>query len=96
MLIIKVYRDAPFERASRHTQILQTRQQKIIHHLVFARYRLDKLRVCVDMLNQAVGVLAHAQEICFLLRGLYLPATVRAFAIHKLRFRPEGFARRAV
>ena len=46
--------------------------------------------------GQAVGVLAHAQEICFLLRGLYLPATVRAFAIHKLRFRPEGFARRAV
>ena len=36
-------------------------------------------------------LLAHFKEIGFFLGGLYFPAAVRAFAVHQLGLRPEGF-----
>ena len=36
MLRIKVYRDSPFERGSGHTQILQSRKQEVVHHLILS------------------------------------------------------------
>ena len=96
MLVIKVDRNAPFEGCSRYTQILQTRQQEVVHHLVFSGYRLDKLRMCIDMFNQTVCIFAHFKEICLLLRRLYLTSAIRAFAVYELRLRPEGLARRTV
>ena len=50
----------------------------------------------INVLDQAVRILAHLKEICFLLRGLHLAAAVRTFAVYKLRFREEGLAGRAV
>ena len=49
--------------------------------------------MCIDMLDQTVSVFAELEEICFFLCRLYLTATVRAFAVHKLCFREEGFTR---
>ena len=48
------------------------------------------------MLDQTVCIFAHFEEICLLLRRLYLTSAVRAFAVHQLRLRPEGLARRTV
>ena len=96
MLRIKVDRNAPFEGSSGYTQILQTRQQEVVHHLVFSGYRLNKLRMCIDMLNQTVCIFAHFKEICLLLCRLYLTSAVRAFAVYQLRLGQEGLARRTV
>ena len=50
----------------------------------------------VDILDQAVRVLAHFKEIRFLSGGLHLSAAVRTFPVHKLGFREEGLAGRTV
>ena len=84
MLIVKIDRDPPLKGGSGHAQILQSRQQEIVHHFVFPGHRLDKFRMSVDMLNQSVSILAHFKEVSFLLCGLHLSAAVGAFPIHKL------------
>ena len=48
------------------------------------------------MFDQAIGVLAHLEEIRFLFRGLDVPAAIGALALDKLALRPEGFARGAI
>ena len=50
----------------------------------------------LDVLHQAVGVLAHAEEVGFLLRVLDRPAAVRAAAVYQLGLGPEGLAGLAV
>ena len=49
--------------ADEHTQILQPRKEEVIHHLIFTRHRLDKLRMGIDMFNQPVCIFAHFKEI---------------------------------
>ena len=48
------------------------------------------------MLDQAVRIFAHLEEICLLLRRFYLSAAVRALAVHQLGLCPEGLTRRTV
>ena len=84
MLWIEINRNSPAERSSRYTQILKSRKQEVVHHLVLSRYRLDKLRMCVDVIDQTICVLAHLEEVSLLLRWLYLTSAVRALAVHKL------------
>ena len=50
----------------------------------------------LDVLHQAVGVLAHAEEVCFLLGVYARTAAVRAAAVLQLALGPEGLARLAV
>ena len=50
----------------------------------------------LDVLHQAVRILAHSEEVRFLLRRLHLAAAVRALAVHQLGLSPEAFAGRAV
>ena len=64
MFRVKVYRDSPFEGCSGHTEILKTRKKEVVHHLVFTRLRLDEIRMCVDVVDQFVCILAHFEEIC--------------------------------
>ena len=92
MLFVKVHRNPPLEGGSGHTQILQARQKEIIHHLVFAGHRLNKLRMLIDMLYQPVRIFAHTEKVCLLPGRLHLPAAVGALTVHQLGFRPEGFA----
>ena len=93
MIRIEIYRDTPFERGSGYTQILQSRKKEVVHHLVFAGLRLNKLRMCIDMLDQPVCIFAELQEICLLLCRLAWTSAVRTLSIHQLGLCKEGLAR---
>ena len=84
MFRIKVNRNSPLERSSGNTEILKPRKKKIVHHLIFSGNRLNKLRVLIDILDQAVCVFAHLEEIRLFLSRRTRATAVRAFTIHKL------------
>ena len=92
MSVVEIYGNAPFKGSPGYAQILQTRQQEIIHHFILAGHRLDKFGVRIDMRNQLVRILAHLKEVRLLLGGFHLPAAVGAFSVHKLGLCPEGLA----
>ena len=96
MTRVKIHRHAPAERRAGDAQILQPGLEEIIHHLVFPGFRLDKLRVLLNIVRQPVGVFAHAEEISLFTGFFYLRAAIRAFAVHKLAFGEKGFAGVAV
>ena len=96
VLVVEVDRDAPLERRSRDAEVLQAGQQEVVHHLVLALHGLDEFRVRVDVLDQAVGILAHLEEVRLLLRRLHLAAAVGALAVDELGLGEERLARRAV
>ena len=93
---VKIDRDAPGERGTGNAQVLKTGLQEVVDHLVLAALRLDELRMLLDVLHQAVGVLAHLEEVCFLLGVHARAAAVRAAAVLELALGPEGLARLAV
>ena len=96
VLRIEVDRNAPLERRAGHTEILQTRQQEVVHHLVSARNGLDEVRMLVDVVDELRRVLAHLEEVRLLLGGLHVSAAVRALTVLELRGREERLARDAV
>ena len=96
VLRIKIYRNTPAEGCSGYTQILQSRKQEVVHHLIFSGNRLNELRMSVDVVDEAVSVFAHFEEICFLLSRLNLTTAVRAFAVYQLRLCEERLTRCAV
>ena len=77
----KVHRDSPCEGRTGDTQILQSGQQEVVHHLVLAGDRLDKFGVCIDVLNQPVRVFFHAEEIGVLLGLMNLAAADGTLAL---------------
>ena len=89
MARIKVYRNSPFEGSSGYTEILKSRKQEVVHHLILAGFRLDKFRMCIDMLDQAVCIFAHFEEISFFLCRNARTSAVRTFAVDKLGFCKE-------
>ena len=96
MIRIKIHRDPPLERRSGDTQILQSRLQEIIHHLVLAGFGLYKLRMGLDMLDQPVGIFAHLEEIGLFFGWMHLRITFRAAAILNLHRCVKCFAFLAV
>ena len=82
MLWIKVNRNSPCEGCSGHAQILKTWKKEIVHHLIFTRYRLNKFRMRVDIIDQTVSVFAHSEEICFFLRWFTFASTIRTFSVY--------------
>ena len=96
MIRIKVHRNSPFEGRSGYTQILQSRKQEVVHHLIFSGYRLNKFRMRIDMLNQAICIFTHFEEICFLFCRLYFPSAVRTFSVYQLGLCKERLTRCAV
>ena len=64
--------------------------------LVLAGLRLNEFRMCIDVLDQAVSIFAHAEEVGFLGGRGDFAAALRTLAVHKLRFRVEGLALLAV
>ena len=93
MLWIKIYRDSPCKRSSWNTEILKSREQEVIHHLIFTGHRLNKFRMCIDMFNQPVRIFTHLEEICLFLCWLYFTPTVRTFSINQLWFCKECLTR---
>ena len=96
MARVKVYRNTPAERGAGNTQVLKSRLEEVVYHLVLAALRLNELGVLLDVLHQAVGVLAHAEEVCLLLSVYTRAAAVRAAAVLQLALGPEGLTRLAV
>ena len=84
MIRIKIYRNSPFERSTGYAEILQSRKQEVVHHLVLAGLWLNKLRMRIDMLDQTVCIFAELEEVCLLFRRLTFSAAVRTFTINKL------------
>ena len=94
---VKVHRNAPLERGAADAQVLQARAQEVVEHLVGAGRRLDEVRVGLDIVDEPVLILAHAEEVALLARRLGGAAAVRAeVALLELRGRPEGLAFGAV
>ena len=84
VLRVEVHRDAPLEAGAGHAEILQPRQQEVVHHLVLSGDGLDELRMTVDVLDQTVRILTHTEEVSLLLcRPAFAPA-VRTLAVHQL------------
>ena len=93
---IEADRYTPVEGASRDAQILKTWSQEVVEHFILARFRLDKIRMSFDIVDEPVRVLAHSEEVRFLGSRLHLAAAVGTFAVDELRVCPEGFAGRTV
>ena len=83
-------RDAPLEGGSGDAEILETRLQEVVDHLILTGYRLDELRMLVVVLHETVRILAHPEEVSLLTLLLYRASAVRALAVHELRIGPEG------
>ena len=81
MVGIEIDLDPPLERAPGDAQILQSRQEEIVHHLILPRHGLDEFRLRVDIVDQAVRVFAHLKEIRFLRHGLDRPSADGAVAL---------------
>ena len=96
MLRVKVHGNAPAEGGPGHAEILEARQQEVVHHLIFPGNRLNELRMLIDILDQFRSVFAHAEEVGLLPGRGHRPAAVRTLAVHQLGFRKEGFAGSAV
>ena len=97
VLVVKIDRNAPLEGGSGNAEVLQAGQEEVVHHFRFALRRLNEFRVLIDVVDEAVCILAHLEEVRFFLCGLYRAVAVRTAAVFiKLRSREEGFARRAV
>ena len=93
---IKIHRNPPFEGGPGYAQILQARQQEVVHHLIFPGYRLDEFRMGVDMLDQPVRIFAHLEEIGLLPGRLHRAPAVGTFSVHQLGLGEEGLAGSAV
>ena len=96
MFRIKVYRYTPAEGSTGYTQILQSRKQEVVHHLVLSGYRLDELRMFINIFDQARSVFTHFKEICFFFCRCTRTSAVRTFSVYQLRLCEEGFARGTV
>ena len=90
--VIKVDRNAPGKRGSGYAQILQTGFEEVVDHLVFPAFRLDKIRMGLNVVHQTLCIFLHIEEIGFFSGFVNRPAAVRAVAVLQLGFRPERFA----
>ena len=90
MLRIKVNRNAPFEGGSGYAQILQTRKQEVVHHLILSGYRLDELRMLLMYSIRRSAYLLIRKKYASSFGRLHLAAAVRAFAVYQLGLGKEG------
>ena len=93
---IEIHRDPPFEGGPGHAQILQARQQEVVHHLIFPGYGLDEFRMGVNMLDQPIRIFAHLEKIGLLPGRLHRTSAVGTFAVHQLGLGEERLAGSAV
>ena len=100
MLGVEVHGHAPLHAGAADAQILQAGLEEIVDHFIGALGGLDKLGMGFDVVDHPVLILAHTEEIAFLLHGLAGAAAVRthllAILVHQLGGGPEGFAGGAV
>ena len=96
VLRVERHGDAPVERGARDAQILQSLLDEG-DHLVAARDGLDEVGMLVDVGEQTIRILAHAEEVRLLGDLLHGAVAVGAAAVLvELQLRPVALARRAV
>jgi hypothetical protein len=96
VLGIELNGNTPSEACSRNTKILKTGLDKVVYHLVFTRYRSDKIFVAVVVFNKAVCIFGHFKEVSFLACLFAFAAAVGALTVNQLCIGPEGFTRCAI
>ncbi|CDD52908.1 uncharacterized protein BN633_00970 [Ruminococcus sp. CAG:379] len=92
MLGIEGHRDAPLEGGAGYAQILQAGLDEVVHHFLLLALGDDEVRMGFNVILQPLLILGQPQEVCLLLGGLHLSATVRTLAVHQLGGRPEALA----
>ena len=92
---IKVDRHAPGEAGAGDAQILQTRIDEVVDHLVDAGLRLQEVSRRQKLAHTS-GIFGKTEEIRFLRRVVDLAAAVGAFAVLQLTLGPEALAGGAV
>ena len=92
---IEVYGDAPFEGRTGNAQILQTRLDEVIDHLIDAGSGLKK-RTGFQQFLYRFCIFGQFEEICFLFCIANGAAAVRTFAVYQLTFGPEALTGSAV
>ena len=95
MARIKIHRDSPGKAGPGDTQVLQSRLNEVVYHLVDPAAGLQKVGV-FQKVPDPVGILGQTEEVGLLLRVLHIPTAVGAFAVHQLALRPKAFAGLAV
>ena len=88
-------RDSPVEGGTGNTKIFQTLLHKG-NHFISARFRLQKIRIVPEIIQQRIAVLGQTEEVRIFAHLLHFTTAVRALAVYQLRFRPVGFTRSAV
>ena len=89
------HRNAPVKRTPGDAQVVQPLTYKA-EHLISSGFRLKKIRMIFQKIDQTILIFGEAEEIRFLFRLFHRPAAVRTFAVRRLNLRPERFARSAV
>ncbi len=92
MLRVEVDRDAPFEGCTGNAQILKSRLEEVVDHLVLAGFRLDEI-MFLNVFFQSLLILGELEEVGFFLFLMHFSAAVRALAVDQLRICPEGLTR---
>ena len=96
VLLIKGNRNTPIKGSAGNAQILQALLYEI-NHFVATASRLDKIRMLFNKIKPPILVLAHLEEVAFLLHLLYRTMAVGAAVIFvQLALQPIGLAGHAV
>ncbi len=95
MALVARHRDTPGEGRARDGKVAQSLADKG-QDLVAPALGLDEIGDCLDMGQELLLVLAHAEEIGLLLELLRRPVAVGALEVDELCLGPERFAGGAV
>ena len=95
MARVEVHWHAPGEAGAGDAQILQTRVNEIVHHLIDTAPGLQEIGIHQQIPDPG-GVFAQTEEVGLLLGVLHLPAAVGALAVLQLALGPEGLTGLAV
>ena len=92
MSFVKLYGNTPLERGTGNAEVLKACLKEVINHFLFATLGLDELGVVLDMLDKAVGVLGHLEEVCLFPCLGDGSTAVGALAVYDLCCGEEGLA----
>ncbi len=95
MLTVEGNRNSPVERGPGHAEIFEALLDEV-DHLVAAGNRLNELWVVLDVLQQAVLIFGHTEEITFLLHHFHRSSAIRTVAVRQLALQPESFTGGAI
>ena len=93
---IEFHRYAPLEGGTADAEVLHAGFDEVIDHFLLAGFRGDEVGVGFDIVLKTLLILGQLEKIGGLFCASDGAAAVGAFAVGGLRFRPEGFAGRAV